>query len=563
MACQDHGKDKYMVCISCNACICSTCIDEQCHDGHIFRSFETVAKIVVKNLEKISDNVPFAELESDLKVTSTRFIQEDNVFVNSKREVLKRREQLGQLLDVVTENTITQLEKQREITSKDLDEFKLQTTEKLQKIREFQDGIERLKANDNLLEVIEQGWKIKAPEVVQLEFPKVNRLEFIPDITDKTDNIETLFGELVQQEGYAQDTIYPYGNSAVSRCNIPSSASSVCTLDLYGDGPEKHTSPKIYQDGPTDISTELKAASTSRSIKCDFNLTPIRKFDVSSAAFAMRPGVDGNVWLKCYRDDNIKLVGRDGILKYCVPCNTTVSDILVSPVTNQVMVSCPSKKCIKEVVTKQDKHFLATSTVIRTEPLAPNNICATSNGDILVTLTNKTTLSKQPNTTSVLVKYNSKGKELARVQKDVNGEDIFHIPCNICISNTGNVAIINGTTKFKGHLVVFDRELKLECRCIGLGVTVSAEEQMPDLPEKFCVNDVMFNHNNLILITEHHSRTVQLLDPLCRPLKVLISDCQAAPRSLALNTDGSVWVGFDDGDVKVYKYTCEFTSEEK
>ncbi|XP_060081884.1 uncharacterized protein LOC132561171 [Ylistrum balloti] len=560
MACSHHGKDRNLACLSCKTIVCSTCIDEQYHDGHIFRSLENVAETVINNLTKSFDSSLNNKLETDLNEVCVRLQEEETGFDKTKQDLLRRRDQLGQLLDAVTKNFTKQLEKQRELTLAELSKFKRQTEENLLKVKDFTDRITRLRLCDNLSEVIVQGWTITVPEIVQLDFPKTNKLEFITDTSGNTDNIETFFGEVVQRDVHGQDTFYPNGGSP--RPYSPSDAISVCTLDLYGDGPERDMSLATLPEAPTDISTELKYTHSSKSIKCDINLTPTCSFNVSSAAFAMRPAADGNVWLKCYKKDNIKLVGRNGVLKHCVPCNTTVSDILVSPITNQVLISCPSKKCIKRVELKQDKQFHATTTVIRTDPLAPNNMCSTMNGDILVTMTNKTSLADQPNTTSVLVKYSSKGKELTRVHKDINGRDIFHIPCNIGISNSGKVAIINGTAKFKGHLVLLDSELKLERRCIGFGVIISAEEEMPELPDRFCVNDVLFNDSNLILIAEYHSKTVQLLDPGCVPLKVLMTGCQPAPRSMAVDNDGNVWMGFNDGTISVYKYTCEFTPSE-
>ncbi|OWF43583.1 hypothetical protein KP79_PYT11227 [Mizuhopecten yessoensis] len=257
----------------------------------------------------------------------------------------------------------------------------------------------------------------------------------------------------------------------------------------------------------------------------------------------MQPTADGNCWIRCIKGDHtITLVSTTGDVITIVTCTTEVFDILSLP--NQLLVTC-TDKCIRQMVMNKGKYTLSKSKWIDTDPLNPICVCVTSNGDILVTLTDKTSSSIEPNSTSVLVRYSSKGKKLARAHKDGHGQDLFFIPGNISTSNTGTVAVVNGTSiaPHAGNLVVLDNSLNLTHRYIWHGLAVPAEDQLPNITEDFKVTAVLFNHLGLLIISELYSRTVQLLDPKCNLLKVLVTDLQDYPRSLALHADGDLWVG--------------------
>ncbi|XP_021367557.1 uncharacterized protein LOC110459555 isoform X1 [Mizuhopecten yessoensis] len=566
MACQDHeGKQKIMVCASCNIAVCEICIETR-HYGHRLNTLKTAANTVVSDLKKLTENPCFTTLEKDLGDLSTLRRRESEKAVKTKQELLDRRDELKQVLDEVTETAVTKLDQHNENLFKELDEAKDKAMEQSQKVSDFKSEVERLQSSQNYLKVVEEGMKIQTPEISPLVFPRVSRLIFQSAMSGYATNIEMLFGELVQQDLYALTTFHPDGafyTPVLGHYNPnPSPMSSICSVDLFGDGPDGAISNHTQQTDSTEVPTHLKLTQNAQSFKCDVILTHKCSFKLHSCPKVMKPTAECYCWIRHIEGVNtITLVSTNGDVMKSVTCTTKVYDILSLP--NQLLFTT-NKKCIRQMAMEKGKYTLSSSKWIDTDSFTPHCMCVTSNGDILVTMTDKTSWSIDPNSTSVLVKYSSKGTELARAHKDGHGQDLFFVPTNISTSDTGTVAVVNitGLVPQASHLMVLNNSLNLTHRYIWHGLTVPAEEQLPELTEKFRITHVLFNHLGLLIISELYSRTVQLLDPKCNLLKVLVTDLHDSPCSLALHADGDMWVGLQDGTVNVYKHTCDFTSEE-
>ncbi|XP_021367560.1 uncharacterized protein LOC110459556 isoform X1 [Mizuhopecten yessoensis] len=566
MACQYHeGKQKIMVCVPCNITVCEICIDTG-HYGHPLHSFKTAANTVVSDLIKLTEKPCFTTLEKDLGDLSTLQRRESEQAVKTKQELLDRRDELKQVLDEVTETAVTKLDQHNENLFKELDEANDKAMEQSQKVSDFKGEVKRLQSSQNYLEVVEEGMKIKPPEISPLVFPRVSRLIFQSDMLGDASNTEMLFGELIQQDVYALTTFHPDGTFSTPVLGHynpnPSPASSICSVDLFGEGPDGAISTQTQQTDSTELPTQLKLTQNAQSFKCNVILTHKCSFKLHSCPKVMKQTAEGYCWIRHIEGVNtITLVSTTGDVIKSVTCTTKVYDILSLP--NQLLFT-PNKKCIRQMAMEKGKYTLSNSKWIDTDPLTPHIMCVASNGDILVTLTDKTSSSIEPNSTSVLVRYSSKGKKLARAHKDGHGQDLFFVPTNISTSNTGTVAAVNitGIVPQASHLMVLNNSLNLTHIYIWHGLTVLAEEQLPELTEKFRITHVLFNHLGLLIISELYSRTVQLLDPKCNLLKVLVTDLHDSPCSLALHADGDMWVGLQDGTVNVYKHTCDFTSEE-
>ncbi|XP_021367562.1 uncharacterized protein LOC110459556 isoform X3 [Mizuhopecten yessoensis] len=251
MACQYHeGKQKIMVCVPCNITVCEICIDTG-HYGHPLHSFKTAANTVVSDLIKLTEKPCFTTLEKDLGDLSTLQRRESEQAVKTKQELLDRRDELKQVLDEVTETAVTKLDQHNENLFKELDEANDKAMEQSQKVSDFKGEVKRLQSSQNYLEVVEEGMKIKPPEISPLVFPRVSRLIFQSDMSGYVTNIEILFGELVQQDVYALTTFHPDGTFSkpvLGHYNPnPSPASSVCTVDLFWEGPDGAISTQTQQ----------------------------------------------------------------------------------------------------------------------------------------------------------------------------------------------------------------------------------------------------------------------------------------------------------------------------
>ncbi|XP_033761335.1 uncharacterized protein LOC117343127 [Pecten maximus] len=561
MACPVHKNPKIMACIPCKTAVCDVCIEAD-HNGHQFQTLKRAAENVIGDLKKSVEIQDYIKIEKEFEHVSAKCQTEKEHAVRTKQELLDRRDHIKQVLDHVTEKAVNKLEQHNNILFEELEKVKNNAEENCKAIRDFKDDVQRLTTSHMNLDVLEKGWKMNPPKISPLEYPNVSTIIFTPGIPVDEANIEMLFGQI---DPHDLDSTF-YNEGTTSSLEIGHfdtnmfSTSSICSADLFGEGPERDP-PHLFRE--SDESTQLKSPTNIQRLKFDVTLAYQRSFKHDSTARLMKPTTGGKCWISHYGGKSINLVDKNGDVIEVIPDATEeVSDVSFSPVKNLILMAYCKQKCIKRVTIKEKKNkgktSFATSPWARTDPLKPYTLCMAPNGDIIVALTDKKSWSKEPDSTSVLVRYNRNGKELARVEKDGHGQDLFVCPFKISTNTTGSVAVVNAIKERLGasHLVLLDNNLNLTHRYISHGVTLPAEDPLPELTGKFAITDVLFNHQNLILISEGHSRTVQLLDPMCNLLKVLVTDLQTSPFSLALHFNGDLWVGLSGGELQVFQIPC-------
>ncbi|XP_033728215.1 uncharacterized protein LOC117317509 [Pecten maximus] len=567
MACPMHENPKIMVCKPCKTAVCDVCIETD-HNGHQLQTLKRAAENVIGDLKKSVEIQDYIKIEKEFEHISAKCQTEKEHVVRTKQELLDRRDQIKQVLDHVTEKAVNKLEQRNNFLFEELEKVKNNAEENCKAIRDFKDDVQRLTTSHMYLDVLEKGWKMNPPEISPLKYPNVSSLIFTPGIPVEETNIEMLFGQIDHQD--LDSTFHNEGTTSSSEIghfdSNMFSTSDICSADLFGEGPEGD-SPHLFRE--SDESTQLKSHTNIQRLKCDVTLAYQRSFEHDSTVRVMKPTTGGKCWISHYGGKSIDLIDRNGDVIEVIPDETEdVSDVFCSPVKNLILMAHCKQKCIKRVTIKENKNkgktSFATSPWARTKPLRPYCLCMAPNGDIIVALTDKKSWSKEPDSTSVLVRYNRNGKELARVEKDGHDQDLFVCPFKISTNTTGSVAVVNFTKERLGasHLVLLDNNLNLTHRYIAHGVTLPAEDPLPELTGKLAITDVLFNHQNLILISEGYSRTVQLLDPMCNLLKVLLTDLQYRPSSLALHPEGDLWIWLHGGKVQVYKHTIDFLAEE-
>ncbi|XP_033728213.1 uncharacterized protein LOC117317507 [Pecten maximus] len=566
MACPVHENPKIMVCIPCKSAVCDVCIEAD-HIGHQFQTLKSAAENVIGDLKKSVEIQDYMKIEKEFEHLSAKCQTEKEHAVRTKQELLDRRDQIKQVLDHVTEKAVIKLEQHNNFLFEELDKVKNNAEEKCKAIRDFKDDVQRLTTSHMYLDVLEKGWKMNPPVIIPLEYPNVSTLIFTPGTPVDETNIDMLFGQLEHQD--LDSTFHNEGKTSSPEIGQVDtnmfSTPSICSADLFGEGPEGDP-PHLFRE--SDESTQLKSHSNIQRLKCDVTLDYQHSFEHDSTVRVMKPTTGGKCWISHYGGKPINLVDKNGDIIEVIPDEIDdVRDVFCSPVKNRILMAHCKKKCIKRVTIKENKNkgktSFATSPWARTEPLRPYSLCMAPNGDIIVGLTDKKSWSKEPDSTSVLVRYNRNGKELARVEKDGHGQDLFVCPFKISTNTTGSVAVVNFTKERLGasHLVLLDNNLNLTHRYIAHGVTLPAEDPLPELTGKLAITDVLFNHQNLILVSEGQSRTVQLLDPMCNLLKVLVTDLQTSPISLALHGNGDLWVGLRGGELQVFQHTIDFVPE--
>lgn len=540
------GQTLVMYCLPCQKSVCETCVEERgCHGRHRLCTIETAAQGIVNKHVKLASTMCVTQLETEMKKFSIAQNIELNAAEETRQTILDLKTKHDQHTDSVFEN---------------LKSAERKGKEQIRKVQEYQNSVAELQKLENPLEVIERGRNLEIPEVVPNDMPDISRQVF--------------YGHLQQQHMLSYRK---FDENEPSCCqefqSCPSSISNADRLfdarsEDFEDFDERLSDRASIPESDFDEneilidSTENVPAHTSWSLKCDAMVTQKHSFKIDPSAILMRPTHDGCCWIRCINDTKtIKHINTSGEVQTIVPFHTTVVDFLVLPgLPNQFLVSCYHEKCIKKI-TKNGEIF-SRSIVIITAPLQPQFLCWNPySGCLLVTLTRKTFWSIEPEIPSFLVKYNQNFEELHRVHVDGHGNRLFYVPHKMCTSNTGTVAVINITSSSAGHLVLLDDNLNVKLRLINQRKVIPADTPISCLSEKFMVMDVLFTLDDLLIIAEAYTRTVQLLDQECRLLKVLLTDLQSPPRALALHRNRDLVVALRNGTVDVYKYKWEFRQD--
>ncbi|XP_021340219.1 uncharacterized protein LOC110441420 [Mizuhopecten yessoensis] len=277
----------------------------------------------------------------------------------------------------------------------------------------------------------------------------------------------------------------------------------------------------------------------------NIKVTPVTSFklpkdDGIDTMFCSKPG---HCWLKCKDKNTVKLLNTSGETLQAVKLETQTNGFTVTS-NNRLLFCCATPQCVKKMNLPNGE----ITEKFSTSPLTPNYICTGPSGDIYVTLFDKNDYKLKKDSTRVLIQYNSRGLEKARCQTDVFGECLFVVPMDVFVNNKGTrVAVINEIRVNRSELVVLDQDLSP--LFVYTGPSVLTGRSLSG----FKINGATFDTRDNILVAEENSQTIQLLSPSCEPLKVLRA-MEASPWTLSLHGN-EVWVGYDEGEVDVFRYS--------
>ena len=183
------------------------------------------------------------------------------------------------------------------------------------------------------------------------------------------------------------------------------------------------------------------------------------------------------------------------------------------------------------------------SDIVSTKPLHPNWISKTQTGDILVTLKDDGDDYKLRSSSRRLVqRMTLTGKVLNTYEFQEDGVTrLFTLPYRIAGNDNSDICVINRTGVYTGELIVLREDGRVRTTYCG----------MKDF--KFDPRDVACDSKRRIIVVDPANKSLHLLSPDGTFLRYLLSDMFDFPQIMALY-QGNMWVGFDKGAVKVYKY---------
>ena len=183
------------------------------------------------------------------------------------------------------------------------------------------------------------------------------------------------------------------------------------------------------------------------------------------------------------------------------------------------------------------------SDIVSTKPLHPTWISKTQTSDILVSLDDGGDDFKlKPSSRRLVQRMTLTGKVLHTYEfREDDVTRLFTWPVRSAENGNSDICAINRTSRVTGELIVLHGDGRV--RTIYRGLKDS----------KFDPRDVACDSKKRIIVSDCTNKCLHLLGPDGIFLRYLLSDMFDFPHVLALYQD-NLWVGFDKGAVKVYKY---------
>ncbi|XP_069103275.1 uncharacterized protein [Argopecten irradians] len=268
--------------------------------------------------------------------------------------------------------------------------------------------------------------------------------------------------------------------------------------------------------------------------------------------FAIQTGNYGTAIINGFRHKELNLVDKAGKVRKKEHIGFTTLGFTCLTTGGKLLTNVHDK-CIMSL-TDSGEAEIAFSTA----PLIPIQICETE-GCLLVTLTDNSEYAINDGNTRVLTKYTTTGLRMITVERDNQGQRLFCRPGRLKYNKqNGQIIVGNRTGETSAHLVVFDSDLRLLFRYLGNGRTLLSDDDFTEnfINTDFFAVDADFDILNNIVVVDNLSKSVELLDCYGQLMKIVIQD-SVAPRSICVNFDLTLWIGFTNGHVKVFKYMDE------
>ena len=267
----------------------------------------------------------------------------------------------------------------------------------------------------------------------------------------------------------------------------------------------------------------------------------LRSFAVlgGKAIISIAPANDGNAWICNSLSENIFQYSKAGQCRSHVKAGFEVGDIFVAS-DESVMMSFPSQRKIRRMTAN------GQITDFANLPMYPAGITQIESGDILVCAMEKLGESiKGPEAKGAILRVNNFGR-VERFDKD-RQHTIFTRPIRVAVNSNKDI-IVSEWAKGNDHVVALTADGKMKWKYVG--------PKTVELAEPFVPNAIACDRYCQILIADSHNRAIHLVDRDGHFIKLLLTakDGLGEPWSVAVDSEGFLWVGDTEGNVRVYKY---------
>ena len=240
-------------------------------------------------------------------------------------------------------------------------------------------------------------------------------------------------------------------------------------------------------------------------------------------------------WISNVSDDNIKLLSLQNKETQSIKLPHHADFVTLS---NDDFIVINSGGGVLLRVTLDGK----VSDIVSTKPLYPTSISKTHTDDLLVTLRDAGNDYKlKPSSRRLVQRMALTGKILNTYEFREDGTTrLFTFPELTAENGNTDICVINETGDETGELIVLYRHGQVNFTYRGQD-------------SEFCPTAVACDSKTRIVVLDYYNGRFDLLNPDGAFLRYLLSDKFEGVADIALHQD-NLWIGFDDGAVKVYKY---------
>ncbi|XP_069124774.1 E3 ubiquitin-protein ligase TRIM71-like [Argopecten irradians] len=237
---------------------------------------------------------------------------------------------------------------------------------------------------------------------------------------------------------------------------------------------------------------------------------------------------------------DILLVNKKGKLKDKRELKVIPDDLCLSPVTGNMWVSSEDDYKIREAGPSEK-----TPRVRFHSTDLPLSLCITRDNKVMV------------GTHKTVTVYTPEGEVVQRTTTDRTKRQMVTFPRHIAqCPVSGNIAVADGDDPEWGgddkpHVMVMDSNLLLQFRYRGNKSDSAGKKKSGPFFDPY---DMCFDAGGNLIIADRNNRALLLINREGRYISTLHED-KARPVALSLQNENILWVGFDRGKVKVFRYS--------
>ncbi|XP_062591643.1 uncharacterized protein LOC134253149 [Saccostrea cucullata] len=499
--CKIHPtKDVDMLCEECQVPVCSKCVTQKEHRGHIFTDLETIYAEKYadfqEDIAKIQDYfLPTSQdLQKEIKKDSSEI---KHIMDNIRTSMKTEGESLKSLVDTVISENMKQLDQIEHSLLEDLN-----TQDKT-----MDDYITYL---NNLVKELHRC--LASTETQKLMCEKKPKIRSIPETTKPV------------TPGF---TAGQYSKSDVTKLlgkihahNTKAEKREIRPIESVYNTAMKPTHKQMKED--------RKKSDKKQTMSLSASVTKVREFNV--------PGVDCVFHVSLDQSDRLWISDNNGNLVQTDLQGNVIQKIKTSygygyhTVTQDrgLIFTDKDKKVINRIT--QDNNI---TEFIKTGDWTPLSIHSSHiNGDLLVGMTTYREAK--------VTRYNKTGKELQNIQRDNKGQELYITPSYITENINGDIC----TSDYdKRAVVVVNKSGQHRFSYTG-------QKSLFD-PYGICTD--VLGH---ILVCDGYSGTVHLLDQDGQFLSLLLTPQQGvrSPCSVCVDDENNLYVGQTTTILTMYKY---------